>query len=222
MGRCIDFLSFPYKTNKNQILAEIQEWAACNVDRGENPFGSYHNNFIFEDNREFKTRKEAESYLNSLGKNIDRGVIYYEYPKISPTALIKKIDEQIQKIANQAIKFGNSHTVQSQKSDFIGCKTCNSKVNKSYLRSRASASRRPGEETEFLICDNKAELYVYYQKCPVCEKDLRADYIISQMNDYKKKIDDLLIKRAKLVMAQNDKNFSKAEKFWLCKVEVHC
>lgn len=224
MGHAIEMFSFPYGTKQSKILAEIQEWASYTVDRQENPSGSYHGNFKLLENREFKTKEEAEKWLEQLDSYVDRGVIYYEYPKIEPKSAMKKLKESADKLKALGEKYATDHCVQNQKADFIGCKKCGSKINKKcitqgydgHIKNNKMAELRGGYSGE------KYYFQSFGQQCPVCKGDLRADYIQAKLDEYAEKINEINKKYKELEKAMNEKNFKKAKKMWLCKAEVHC
>ena len=223
MSHAIRMFSFPYGTKESKILAEIQEWASYTVDRQENPSGSYHGNFKLLENREFKTKEEAEEWLENLDAYVDRGVIYYEYPKIEPKSAMKKLKESADKLKALGEKYATDHCIQKQKADFIGCKTCGSKISKEWM-TRGYEERIKANKMGELRGGGSSKYYfnVGGQSCPVCKGDLRADYIQAKLDEYAEKINEINKKYKELEKAMNEKNFKKAKKMWLCKAEVHC
>lgn len=222
MGHNITHFSVDYKTDKNKIMAEVEEWASHNVDREEDPFGSYHGNFKFYD-LGLKGRDEAEEWIR---KNFESGqwykdgaVSFYDYGDMKDTSQIAKIKETAKKLRDMAYKYLIDHSIQMQKASYIGCKNeeCESKISREYMSKYKTRC-----ECDWSDRENKYVLKIDKQKCPVCGADLRAEYIIAKQKEFEDKINMLDKKLKELEGKQKDKNIKKAKKKWLVKVEVHC
>lgn len=222
MGHNISHWAVDYKTDKNKIMAEVIEWAKCNMDRQENPSGIYDNSFKFYD-LGLKGRDEAEEWVR---RNMESGqwykdgaVSFYDYGEMKDTTQIAKVKETAKKLRDMAYKYLIDHSIQMQKASYIGCKNekCESKISREYM----------SKYKMHVNCDwndkaNKYVLEIRDQLCPVCGKDLRAEYIVVKQKEFEDKINMLDKKLKELECKVKDKNIKKAVKKWLVKVEVHC
>lgn len=161
MGHAYDYKTFEEKTSFKKMYAHSCGFAFENVDRGENPTGSYDNRWL-EHKEILDSKEEAKIFLDSKGVYVDGCVRFREAPKLS--AKIRNIEERIKSTREKKEKFNETHNVTSRKSKFIGCEKCGSKIAREYIR---------GNE------------------CPVCRTDLRAEYIIEKLNSYDEKIREL-------------------------------
>ena len=217
----IDYREYDYKIDRNKIYAEVENWASHNVDRQENPTGSYHGNFKFYDLK-LKGKEEAKNWCE---KNLETGfykdgaVSYYDYGDMKDTASIAKVKETAKKLRDMAFKYLEDHSIQNQKAQYIGCKNekCESKISREYM-----SQDKLRYYCEWDDDTNKYELYIGKQQCPVCGKDLRADYIVAKQKEFEDKINMLDKKLKELENVQKDKNLKKAKIKWLVKMEVHC
>lgn len=189
MGHVYDFAVFPEKTSKEKMFKSSQEFAFFNVDREENPSGSYFNQWI-QHSEVLDSESEAESFLNRQGIYVDGCVRFREPAK--PSAKMINLEERIKTTRQKKHKFDKVHNVTSRKSAFIGCNNCGSKIARNYLRG---------------------------DYCPVCNKDLRAEYIVKKLKEYDEKIEFLKEEYKKEKKKQAKK---RSVVKWLVKTEVHC
>ena len=221
MSHAIDYNIYDYKTDKKKIYADVVEWASHNVDREENPFGSYHGNFKFYD-LGLKGKKEAQDWVRrnlEKGNYTDGAVSFYDYGDMKDTSQIAKIKESAKKIRDMAYKYLIDHSIQMQKASYIGCKNekCESKISREYMSKYKTRC-----ECDWNDRENKYVLKIDQQKCPVCGADLRAEYIVVKQKEFEDKINMFDKKLKELENAQKEKNFKKATKQWFVKMEEHC
>lgn len=196
MGHAIDYLTV---NKKSEIMAAAQEFAFYNVDRGENPDGSYHGGMHINESLIFDNEESARDYI----ENYTRGKFYYDMGvrfKAHSKTFIKKRDalyEKARKIREQKEEYNKKHSISSLKSKLITCPFCKSKIN----------------------VHHKRYVGTYDNRCPLCRTDLRAGYIVEKLEAFDEKIrkvDDEIHD-----LERKDKGDSKNVK-WLVKVEVHC
>ena len=189
MGHVYDFSVFPEKTSKEKMYNTSQEFAFFNVDRGENPTGTYFNKWIQHQNI-LDSEAEAESFLNRQGVYVDGCVRFREPAK--PSARMINLEERLKTTHQKKVKFDMEHSIAARKSILIGCNNCGSKITKDFLEG---------------------------DLCPVCGKDLRAEYILEKIKEFNKKIAFLEGEYEREKKKQAKK---KPVVKWLLKTEVHC
>lgn len=193
MGHATDFL---IAKNKDEIMMKAIDFAFYNTDRGENPSGRYHNRLDILESVVYNDWDEAVEKANELtklrGSYNDFAIPFYSLIKKEPTKAILDLDRRIEERREKRKEYEEKTAVYNLKANFIGCKHCQSKINREYL---------------------KRSNY-----CPVCRKDLRSDYILEKIEKDSEKILELYRKRHEL----EKKNSKRGEINWLVKVEVHC
>ncbi len=192
MGHAI---SYGVVVKKEHIMRACEEYAARNVDRGENPSGSYHGSMSILENEPIKSNyDEACDFLDkksSGGFYDDYAVRFYDTSAAKSTKKIESLIERKKAQFAKQLEYADAHSVTKHKSKQIGCENCGSKITISYLRS---------------------------ERCPVCGKDLRASYIIDRL----KKFDTDIKALEKEIENEKKKQVSKLPVKWCYKVEVHC
>lgn len=190
MGHCIDYISVD---KRNSIMKEAEEFAYYNVDRCENPHGTYHGNLTIHDTPICETYEDAVKKIESwdTGWYSDHAVQYKDKDALKPTKAMEVLLERANKLKKDKEEYVKTHSLESRKSEYIGCKVCGSKLSNKYLKGN---------------------------KCPVCHAELRADYIVDRIKKYDKDYNETLNQYEELKKKQTGKCPIK----WLVKVEVHC
>ena len=108
-----------------EAYANAQDFAAMNVDRGENPDGIYDNSFKFY-NRTFDTEEEAEDFFDSLGSYRD-GVCMVKVPS---KAAEKKYQDKVSNIRQKQKKMEQVaiEAFKQRTSKSVGCKKCGVRI----------------------------------------------------------------------------------------------
>lgn len=190
MGHAIEYFT---TDKRSEIMAIAEEFAWCNVDRQENHSGSYHGRMTIHDNIICESYDDAMKKIEELDRGWydDHAVQFKDKSKLKPTKQMESMIAKVLKCKADRETYLNSHSVRMHKSEFIGCKNCGSKLARNYLKS---------------------------ETCPVCRKDLRAEYIIERLKKYDDDIEQINNKIIELQKKQTGKCPTK----WLFKVEVHC
>lgn len=190
MSHAIEYITTDKRT---EIMTVADEFAFYNVDRGENPHGSYHGRMTIHDKPICESYEDAKQFIDAHdnGWYDDHAVQYKDKSQLKPTRQMETLKERMNKAIADKRAFAEEHSVQSRKADFVGCKKCGSKVAVSYLRTN---------------------------RCPVCGNDLRPDYVIKRLEKYDADLDKMRKQYAELERNQKGKCPVK----WLVKVEVHC
>lgn len=180
---------------KSQIMGECCEYAARNVDRGENPSGSYHGcmsilehepiKASYDDAVEFLRKKSEKGFYD------DYAVRFYDTDAAKVTKKMENLEARKKDMYRKQMEYADAHSVTKHKSKQIGCDNCGSKITISYLRG---------------------------ERCPVCGKDLRAAYIIERLNKFTVDIKSL----DNEIANEKKKQKEKCPVKWCYKVEVHC
>lgn len=191
MGHAIEYFTVQ---DEKLIMRRASEFAANNVDRQENPSGTYHGNMQILHNVPIcASYEDAVNKLKAMAKGTfyqDFAVRYYDVDSVKPTKEMEKMAIKIQELRQKKQKYIESHSVKMHSSKQVGCAKCGSKVTISFLRS---------------------------ENCPVCSNDLRAEYILERISKYDKDINDLSNKKKEMAK----KLMNKAPVKWCFKVEVH-
>lgn len=113
--------------------ADACRFTEYNVDREENPSGSYDNSFKFYD-KVFNTEEEAEAFFYSLGSYSDGVCMVKEAGQGAKNRYAKKILS----IRNKEIEFTNKviEKFKERTSKSIGCKKCGTRVSSEIALSR--------------------------------------------------------------------------------------
>lgn len=156
MGHAIDFIVVD---NRNEIMEAAERFAFLNTDREENPDGHYHGNMTIHDKPICESVEMAEDMIShwDTGWYSDHAVQFKDRSVFKPTKKMEELLGKCDKILADRDEYIKQHSVKNRQSEFIGCKWCNSKLARKYLRG---------------------------EKCPVCGEELRAPYIIERIKKY--------------------------------------
>ena len=190
MGHAIEHIVVD---KKEQIMSVAKRFASANVDRQENPHGEYHGNMTIHDYPIYESHADALWAIRQYDKGFysDHAVRYKDKSSLKPTKAMLEIEERRQRNRTEKKSYIEAHSVCNRKSAFVGCKRCESKIATKYL--------------------NK-------DFCPVCGKDLRAQYVIDRLKKYDEDFEKLRERYEELEKKQT----GKCPIRWLVKVEVHC
>ena len=190
MGHIIDYYTVE---TRNQIMKIANEFAYYNVDRCENPSGSYHGNMTIHDNVICETYEDAMNKIDGwdTGWYSDHAVQFKDKSVLKPSKTMLTLKARMDKMDKDREEYIEKHSLKERKSEYIGCKECGSKLSTKHLKGT---------------------------KCPLCGKELRAEYIIDRIKKYDTDIKEMSKKYKELKKKQAGKCPIK----WLVKVEVHC
>lgn len=149
-----------FTTDKKKEITKIaEEWAYYNVDPYENESRSYHGNMKIHDDIICDSYEDAIEKIQQLdnGWYDDHAVRYRDTDSLKPTKAMNQIEERKAKITIDKNEYMYNHSVQSRKSEFIGCPKCKSKLAREHLKS---------------------------ERCPVCGAELRPEYVIERLKKY--------------------------------------
>lgn len=157
MGHEIKYFVCSPTQSRASIMDEIQNYARRYGD-GYASYVTWHDNVApldsYDDAKNFIEQRDNGNYS-------DHAVRYYDYSGIPETNKIKNIREQITDLSKARAEWIKSHSVKSQKAQYIGCHKCGSKLSKEHLRG---------------------------ESCPLCGTDLRSGYILEKIEWYNNKI----------------------------------
>lgn len=200
MGHCIDYRVVE---RKEDIWAAAYSFAEANVDRMENPGGSYHGRLTIHDNKICDSYEEAEEFIDRMDNGFydDHAVRFKSYKHIKkPKYLTDKI-ERLSELRKELKDMQTTYHFEEHKAKFIGCKSCGSKIN-----------------NEIYMRKNRPNL----NYCPICGEDLRPQSTLDRVEKKKEAISNLEKSIKKDEKKFEEKQKSQAEIFWLVKLEVHC
>lgn len=205
MGHAIDFITV---NSRNEIFLAANDFAEVNVDRLEDPFGSYHGNMTIHDDIICDTLESAKAKINQLerGSYDDHAVRYYDTSHLVPSKKLEKIKEQILENNRKKNEYVKKNRIAYRKSAFVGCDKCGSKIAmRAFRKEYANGIIEPIRDI-----------------CPICHNDLRSETVQNRLKNFQEKNDELLAKKEEIKKEFNQKNAKKGKLKWLVKVEVHC
>lgn len=106
--------------------ADACEYAEINVDRQEDPFGSYDNSFKFYD-KVFDTEDDAKEFFDSLGSYVD-GVCMVKQASKSASNKLEKAKQKARE-KRLAIKEKAIENFINRTSASVGCKKCGNRIS---------------------------------------------------------------------------------------------
>jgi len=164
MSHNINYYTFPKNCNKRDVEDGINE-EVCHKTYEEGGHGLY-GPIRWIDSTVYPDYQAAHDAIDRLDRgNYDQlAVLYRTMPK---GATSKKRDELRIRIADTSAKHNaldREIAARSFKAQYVGCKGCNSKLNREYITSN---------------------------RCPVCGIDMRSDTTLARLAGYKEKLEKL-------------------------------
>ena len=161
-------------TNKEEAMregyADACDFAFYNVDRHEDPSGSYNNSFRFYD-KCFDTEEDAEDFFKSLGDYVD-GVCMVKQASKSASNKYQKTMTKIRE-KQQAIKEKAIERFKERTSETIGCKECGTRITKEVALQRKLIC--PKCRNWLVSNTTKAQYNKYEEAKELAEKQLVKD-----------------------------------------------
>lgn len=196
MGHAIDFLDVD---KRDEIMGAANEFAFYNVDRGENPSGSYFGQIHIHDDVICDSWDDAVKWIKEhiKGSYDDHAVRYRK--NTSPTATMQEKKQMIKRIRMSYNDFLESAKLKNRKSEYITCPECGSKINIPAL------VKYRGEDMH---------------SCPLCGTSFWSKSTKERNRSFHQRIEKAE-REYKELEARHNKKSSK-ELGWCVKVEVHC
>ena len=192
MSHAIDYFSVD---SRDDIYQAACDFASANVDRCENPDGTYHGRMTIHDTPILNSRSAAEEWIRAhdRGWYDDHAVRYRVDAK--PTAEMQNLAKRIKRLEKERADYAEAQQPRKHQSKLITCSCCGSKLN-------VHDPHFGGRTT-----------------CPVCGKSLLSATVLARLKSY-----DNRIKKAEkeLDEAVRRNNARSRKTRWLVKVEVHC
>lgn len=143
-----------------------------------------------------KNKEEAIEYLKSKDTGWYDCIAcqFYEFPNLS-SKVVESLDNKIKELNNKYFELNNTIHYANVKASFVSCPSCNSKINKDFIK---------------------------WNNCPICRIDMRPKTILDRLAQYKEKIKSLEIEKNNEIKHLQEKNIRKAKVKWLVKIEYHC
>lgn len=146
--------------NRDEIWGICADFANENVDRLEDPFGSYHGGMTINDDIILNSYNEAKDWIESHQRRDydDRAVRFRQ--NSTPSAKMKSLKNRIEKEEEKRDDFIKAKSIKNYKSKLVTCPKCGSKINKEYTN----------------------------RYCPVCRADMFAKSTVDKIKFYNDKI----------------------------------
>lgn len=192
MGHAVDYIRVG---KKEDILPTAQRYAAENVDRRENPAGSYHGHLTVHNTPICDSAQDAYDWIRSVDQGFydDHAVQFRDVDSLEPTKQMLQVRQRAMANREKKRQYWLSHgTTQLYKSKYITCKACGSRLAMQHMNSR--------------------------NRCPVCGGDLLPQYVLDRIKKFDEDDETLHQKYEELAKRRKD----RAPIRWLLKVEVHC
>lgn len=190
MGHDIKYYTYPANANKEQINAELHEYArkATWQEGGSGLCSPIR--FIDKTMADYD---EAMEYLRSVDRrNYDQlAVKFKRIPKGKTSKKIEELRARLSDVRKERYALDRVIAAQSFKADYVGCRHCGSKINRTYIKSNF---------------------------CPICHGDMRSDTTQNKLNALSAKIEKL---EKELQSEERALAAKSSEVFWLVKIEYH-
>lgn len=124
----IEYWSFDEKCNRNEVMADIEEYAERNGDGYSGPV-KWH-----DEVKPLKNYDEAEKWIqeHDRGWYDDHAVRYFDNSQV----VTKKIEDLQKRFSEMALKisaYEREHSIKNLKAEYIGCQKCGSRLKRSLI-----------------------------------------------------------------------------------------
>ena len=137
--------------------------------------------------------EEAMDYIkqNDRGNYDQLAVKYRKLPQGKTSKKIEDLKEKIKAVRQEYIALNSEIPAKSFKAEYIGCRHCGSKINRTYIKSNS---------------------------CPICHGDMRSETTMKKLESLRAKIEKL---SADLQIEERKLAEKFGEIYWLIKIEYH-
>jgi hypothetical protein len=153
--------TYDFNTSKKSIVSDCEDYARRNSDGGGLAFDIKFEDRLFdnyEKAREYLTKKSESSWYYC------GAVQYLEYPKLSETKHYQDLKQRLDEWSKKLDDLDSNIHYANVKASFVSCPTCNSKINREYIK---------------------------WNYCPICRNDMRPKTTLDTIARYKEIIKDL-------------------------------
>lgn len=160
MSHFVGYETFDKNVDRREVYDFIEDKCAWENGDGYSSTIKWHCEKVYAD---FEDAQRAITRLDN-GWYDDHAVLYYNRDAVKPTKEMEAVRDRMKAVRNKKDEYEEKFHVKHRKADFVGCKTCGSKLRREYIRSN---------------------------KCPMCGSDLRSDSVIKKLSEYDAKLNDL-------------------------------
>lgn len=189
MSHNIEYFEYPYGISRDKVKKELDAYVA-HADWQEGCSG-LNNPIRWINGKTYDTYEEAEAaikrYDNGWYDNV--AVPYYRTGEMQADAKYNELSKKSDDLRKEFDQRMAKLYPATLTSDFIGCKNCGSRLSRKHLH------------TNF---------------CPVCEKDLRPEYMLKSIEAARSRMN-----KATDAAAEYLRKKAKKEVWWLVKIEYH-
>lgn len=153
----IHYITCAENANRKAIMAEIAEHASQDGD-------GYSSRMTWHDNtKPFESEEKARAFIDAVdnGWYDDHAVRFIDYSGATETAKMKEYEAKVAELVKGEREYQQAHSVKTFQAEFIGCKSCGSKLSKKHLMGSI---------------------------CPLCRADLRSPTTLAKIKWYQDKI----------------------------------
>lgn len=194
MSHAIEYFEFDVKTSEKEIYAECNEVAAQYGDYGT----GLSQKIKFFGNTVYDCREDAEQRIAEIDKPYGcYAVKFYESSNKTPKN-IAALEAKAGKAYEAFDELSKKPHYKDAKSQYIGCKTCGSKLSREHL----------------------LKLYVP-NRCPCCGEDLRPASTLERIEKLRENYQSIQKQLRQAKLENERKNHTDNVK-WLVKIEYHC
>ena len=185
------YRTFPLKADPKEIQAELDAIAEEDSDSG----GGLPRNIRYID-RTLNSYSEAVAFIQSedQGWYDQLAVKYLDYPDFRKSRKYLELEKKLNEVSIKATEEQCRFYYADSKSEFLGCRTCSSRLRTSYLHNN---------------------------RCPVCGNDMRPGGVLQHIEALNGKADEIREKLEAEEQHLQEKQRKTAVKKWLVKIEYH-
>ena len=143
---------------------------------------------VLSSDRVFDDADAARNYIREHIRHGESACVKYKVPVSTYDKKSKTYIDRIRREIDSLFEYSEKHTVDKQKAQFIGCKTCGSKLSRTHLKRINGCLTR---YNSFLPVENECSGYSIISAlnpCPVCGGYLQSDSVIEEITRREKKI----------------------------------
>ena len=184
--------TFDFSTSRDEINREIIESLAADGASSQYRYTGTFRGIEFNSKTFFSSYNAAHDAVRRMQGDRDKNmaVPYYEFEEtLRANKKLIALETKIKELEKKYREAERKNYLSTLTSEFVSCRTCKSKLNRSFLVDRAS------------------------NLCPVCEKDLRPDSMNKHINDIFKRWRDTITAKDQLEKELTAKLMENPEKY---------